>query len=59
MGMGKSTVQARYQRYLKPEIEQKIKKRSEPKKLWEVEAEARKRGLSYGQYVGGGADSRV
>ena len=59
MGMGRSTVQTRYHRCLKPEIEQKIKKRSEPKKLWEIEAEARKRGMSYGQYVGGGADSRV
>ena len=35
------------------------KRNKGPKKLWEVEAEARKRGMSYGQYVGGDGDSRI
>ena len=54
MNMGKSTVQARYQRISKPKTDKEQKEKKKPKKLWEVEAEARKRGMSYGQYVGGG-----
>lgn len=59
MNIGKFTVQSRYHRVLNPKLEREVKKKSEPKKLWEVEAEARRKGLSYGQYVGGGADSRI
>ena len=58
LGVKKSTAQGRYFRYLE-DLKKDRNKKNKPKKLWEVEAEARKKGMSYGQYVGGGADSRI
>lgn len=59
MNMGKSTVQTRYHRILKPGTEKEQKEKKKPRKLWEIEAEARRKGLTYGQYVGGDEHSRI
>lgn len=54
MGVKATTAQNRYNRRTG-----KINRNVKPKKLWEVEAEARKKGLTYGQYVGGDGHSRI